>query len=170
MNVHSGSGVLVYIVDTQELMLVKDPTLKYNDFGGKLEGMQDTKRCSKLALNAAKELREESRMVFNIDPLYLQTRCRHVDVLNPATGKYFRSYLLRLNKRDVKDACHRFYNTDTAHLPKDYKETSGLRFFPLSQFYEFPGELVRTSSGQIKPLSGRAAKTISAHLAKTHFV
>jgi len=166
---HSGSGVLVYITNTKELMLVKDPTLKYNDFGGKLEGMCDSTTCGKLALNAAKELREESRMVFEIDPHYLQNNIKHVDVINPATGKYFRSYLLKQDKRSVKDACRRFYNTDTSSLPADFKETSALRFFPIAQFYEFPGETIHTSAGHIKRLSGRAHKTIMAHLAKGNF-
>lgn len=132
---YSGAGVLIvedyYMKDGEVvpcIILVKNKASgEYSDFGGSYE-----KKHISLKETASKELQEESRNLFVIDPKFMTN---YVDI--PAfSNNFYRVYLLKINGANRKYFLHNKNLIDTAHqndthVPRSWRETSDIAHIPI---------------------------------------
>lgn len=171
---YSGAGVMIvedYYTKSGRvepcILLVKNGSSNlFTDFGGSYE-----KTHSDLRETAHKELREESRNLFNISGKYLK---KYVDIPVGITGSvkqiYYRVYIIKINgisrkyfnhNKTLMDKLHK----QGVHVPRSWRETSDVAHVPFRNI-DFNllgarGQIILTDiDGNRIQLHGRAKRCI----------
>lgn len=129
---HNGAGVLLITIINNEkyIILAEERSHVYSDFGGRRDDGED------VALTASRELFEESRTMFKINPEKLGKQL-YVDKINKKDKKY-RLYIVCTNNvqeyepDDFKKVFHKNYKKAKA-LGKHYMETNDVTFVSLDK-------------------------------------
>jgi len=135
---YSGAGALIvedyYKRDgTIEpcIILVKNKASgEYTDFGGGYE-----KKHGSLQITALKELREESRNLFNIAPRFF-TDNNSVDLPAPS-DHFYKLYILKINGVSRKYFLHNsrlldmLHQKNIIHIPRYWRETDDISHIPI---------------------------------------
>ncbi len=126
----SGSGVIVvedYICKSGEsqqcILFVRNAaTRTYSDFGGSYE-----KSDINIAATATKELREESRNLFILNPADLTTYCD----IYAGNNLYYRTFIVKINGVHQKYFGHNKKIIDKTSMRHCWKETDAIVHIPI---------------------------------------
>lgn len=163
----SGAGVLVIGEYKNKLcvMLTRNKSShKYSDFGGAYETRHKT-----LEETAHRELREESRNLFNIS---FDKFDKYVDI--PAGTRYFyRVFIIKINDVDQKYFKHNREIIDKSNAPRYWKETDRITWIPIenltkdSQILDKRGDIkVKDINDESIIIHVRAKKAIAYFIEK----
>jgi hypothetical protein len=128
---YSGAGVIIvedyYIKNKKStipcIILVRNKSNKhFMDFGGSFE-----KKHINLKTTASKELREESRNLFNISPKHFNY---YVDI--PSGRHLYRVYIIKINSASRKQFIHNMKIIDKNSSPRSWRETDAITHIPIN--------------------------------------
>ena len=169
---YSGAGVLIFDTKTSSFLLVHDYTKNYNCCGGLIKYDNDDPQY--LAKTARDELYEETRTLISCD-LDRLVACPFVEL--DFHRRIFRCYILKMECE--KDICERFERFNLDQILNDdinFRETSSMTYFPLSQFRgkklfaQIEKTLTATDrDGKKYPLNQRVMSVIKAAIIENLF-